>query len=116
MEFSTNRVLSAVLFVNTATMTMDVYSSVHSSPFTVENVAGNEEKQAACWKYVRHAMLIGGLYGAAAAVIAGWPEGLWAIVGTVAAEAYMFKLYSDALRIAAAKGNVQMSWSSSSEL
>lgn len=110
MASTERRVLSAVLFVNTSTIVMDVYSSVHSSPFTVEQVSGNPEKQDACKKYIKHAMVIGGFYGLTSALIAGWPEGLFAIAGTIIAEAYMGILYGNAMSIAMSKGSVQMNW------
>lgn len=113
MASTERRVLSAVLFVNTSTIVMDVYSSVHSSPFTVEQVSGNPEKQDSCRKYIKHAMLVGGFYGLTSALIAGWPEGIFAIAGTLIAEVYMGKLYTDAMKTAMEKGSITMNWSGS---
>lgn len=104
------RALAAVIFSQQATLAMDVYSSVHSSPFTVSQVAGDEQKRDDCKNYIKHAMIISSLYGITAAIIAGWPLGFYAILGTAVSEAYMFKLYDDAMKTAMERGSVEMKW------
>lgn len=96
------KALAAILFINTSTMTMDVYSALNSSPWTAQSFGGDPEKAQACRHYVYQSIGVTVFYGVAGTVIARSP---WPIIGTILADAYMFYLYETALRKAVAKGS-----------
>lgn len=99
---SDRRTMSALLFIAASTNVVDVFSAVNSSPWTAQSFGGDPEKAESCRRYVRHAMVIAGAYSVTAAWIArSW----WPIVGAVAAEAYMWYLYEEALGKAAETGS-----------
>ena len=93
------RGVGAVLFLQSATNAMDVYSAVNSSPWTAETVSGGDPvKEASLKRYCAHAigqtLLINGL----AAIIAG--DGIWGyvIAGALLETGYMTWLYYDAVQ------------------
>jgi hypothetical protein len=101
------RAVGAILFIGAATNTYDVYSAVNSSPWTAESFGGDPKKAASCRNYVRHAVGISSAYGLAASLIArSW----WPVIGTLAANGYMFWMYERALGRAADSGST--SWGS----
>lgn len=86
--------IGALLFLAAGTNALDVFSATNSSPWTAENFGGDAEKVASLRRYVRHAIVITIAMAAAAAAIAGsW----WPIIGAVAATAYMWWLYEQAV-------------------
>lgn len=97
-----NKALSAILFLNTSTMTMDVYSALNSSPWTAQSFGGDPEKAQACRHYVYQSIGVTLFYGVAGSVIAKSP---WPIIGTLIADIYMFSLYEHALRKAVSNGS-----------
>lgn len=88
---------AALLFMQSGTMAMDVYSATNSSPWTAESFGGDPAKETALWGYVRHAMVISALYGGGAAIIS--TDGLWVypVVGTLLGNGYMWWLYKRAV-------------------
>jgi hypothetical protein len=86
--------LAALLFLAAGTNALDVFSATNSSPWTAENFGADEEKVASLRRYVRHAIVITTAMSLAASLIAGsW----WPILGAIAASAYMWWLYEQAV-------------------
>jgi hypothetical protein len=96
------RAISAILFIQASTNALDVYSALNSSPWTAQSFGADPDKRAACMEYVYHSIGVTAFYAIAAAAIAGNP---WPIVGMVIADAYMYWLYSRALRRAMESGS-----------
>jgi hypothetical protein len=91
---SANRAVSALLFTNSALMTLDAYSTLNSSPWTAENFGADPDKAASCREYVRHAIIVSSAFAVASAFISGtW----WPIVGSAVANGYLYWLYERAL-------------------
>lgn len=91
---SGQRAIGALLFTNSALMTLDAYSTLNSSPWTAENFGADPEKAASCREYVRHAILVSSAFAVASAFIAGsW----WPIIGSGVANGYLYWLYERAL-------------------
>lgn len=102
------RALSALLFLQSSTNAMDVYSALNSSPWTAESFGADEDKRASCLEYVHHSLVVtAGYSGASAALARSW----WPLVGWVIASAYMYWLYTRALRRAVESGST--SWGDS---
>lgn len=102
MAINGEKALAAILFLNTSTMTMDVYSALNSSPWTAQSFGGDPEKAKSCRHYVYQSIGVTMFYGVAGSVIAKSP---WPIIGTIIADVYMFSLYEHALRKAASSGS-----------
>ena len=100
------RVLSAILFIQSSTNSLDVFSALNSSPWTAESFAGDQAKADACMEYVRHSLVVTAFYSFSAAAIARNP---WPIIGWVIASAYMYWLYNRALARGQASGS--QNWS-----
>lgn len=87
--------IAAVLAMQAAMMTLDSYSTFQSSPWTVENFGGDEEKMGACREYLMHAVAVSTFYTLAASMLArSW----WPALGGVSANAYLIWLYTRAMR------------------
>lgn len=100
-----NRALAAILFVQSSTNSLDVFSALNSSPWTAESFGADPEKRAACLEYVHHSLGVTAFYNVAAALLArSW----WPILGWAIASAYMYWLYTRALGRAAESGST--SW------
>jgi hypothetical protein len=97
-----SRALSAILFIQASTNALDVYSALNSSPWTAQSFGADPEKRRACMEYVYHSIGVTAFYAIAAAAIAGNP---WPIVGMVIADAYMYWLYTRALKRAMESGS-----------
>ena len=102
------RVASAILFIQASTNAMDVYSALNSSPWTAQSFGADPEKRRACMEYVHHSIGVTAFYAVAAAAIA---RNVWPIIGMAIADAYMYWLYSRALRRAQESGS--RSWDDS---
>jgi hypothetical protein len=100
------RVLAAVLLMQSATMAMDVFSALNSSPWTARSFGGDPEKNASCRRYVWHSIGFATFFALGSAYVA---KSWYPIIGIVAADVYMFKLYDDALK--AAEGSGSTGWS-----
>lgn len=88
------RALSAILFVQSSTNSLDVFSALNSSPWTAQSFGADPEKRAACLEYVHHSLAVTLFYNASAAVLArSW----WPMIGWAIASAYMYWLYVRAL-------------------
>lgn len=87
--------LAAVLFMTSAMMTLDAYSTFESSPWTAENFGGDEDKMKSAREYLWHAIGFSTIYAAASAYIAhSW----WPLIGSGVANAYLWWLYERAFR------------------
>jgi hypothetical protein len=101
------RAMAALLFLQSSTNAMDVYSALNSSPWTAESFGADPDKRASCLEYVHHSLAVTAGYSGAAAVLAGsW----WPVIGWAIASAYMYWLYTRALRRAMDSGST--SWDS----
>lgn len=89
-----NREIPAVLFLTSAMMTLDAYSTFQSSPWTIENFGADEEKAKACREYLMHAVGFSTIYAVASTVLAKSP---WPLIGATASNAYLMWLYGRAL-------------------
>ena len=94
MSNGTRDAVAAVLFMQSATLAMDVYSAVNSSPWTVENFGADPEKAKSVREYVKHGAALSIFFSVGAAWIA---HSFWPIAGMVVALAYMWWLYMRAL-------------------
>lgn len=85
--------LAAVLFMTSAMMTLDAYSTFQSSPWTAENFGGDKEKMASAREYLMHAVGFSMVYAIASAYIA---KSWWPVIGAGIANAYLVWLYERA--------------------
>lgn len=97
-----NRVASAILFIQASTNAMDVYSALNSSPWTAQSFGADPEKRRACMEYVHHSLAVTAFYSFAAAALA---KSWWPIIGWAIASTYMYWLYTRALARAQATGS-----------
>lgn len=86
--------LAALLFMTSAMMTLDAYSTLESSPWTAENFGADPVKAASCREYLTHAVVYSMAYAVASAYIA---KSWWPIMGSAIANAYLIWLYLRAL-------------------
>lgn len=93
---------AAVLFMQAGMYMMDATSTLMSSPWTIENVAGDADKRESAARLVRQAAIVGGVYDLAAAWIAGsW----WPVIGWGINAAYLQYEYSRAIKRGQASGS-----------
>lgn len=85
--------LAAVLFMTSAMMTLDAYSTFQSSPWTAENFGGDKEKMKSAREYLLHAVGFSMVYAIASAYIA---KSWWPVIGAAIANAYLVWLYERA--------------------
>lgn len=86
--------VAALLFMTSAMMTLDAYSTFESSPWTAENFGADPQKVKSCKEYLMHAVGYSMAYAIASAAIAGsW----WPIVGAAITNGYLIWLYLRAL-------------------
>lgn len=86
--------LAAVLFMTSAMMALDAYSTLLSSPWTAENFGADPIKTASCREYLTHAVCYSMAYAIASAWIA---KSWWPLMGAAIANAYLIWLYLRAL-------------------
>lgn len=89
------RIGAAILFLQASTNAMDVFSAVNSSPWTAENFGGDTTKNASVREYVWHGVGLTVFYVVGASVLAQSP---WPIIGGGITLAYMYWLYTRALK------------------
>lgn len=86
--------VAALLFMTSAMMTLDAYSTFESSPWTAENFGADPAKVKSCKEYLMHAVGYSMAYAIASAAIAGsW----WPIAGAAITNGYLIWLYLRAL-------------------
>jgi len=98
----TNNVAAALLFMTSAMMTLDAYSTFQSSPWTAENFGADTEKRRSAEEYLCHAVGFSMIYAIASAYIA---KSYWPIVGAALANGYLVWLYERALNRAQSTGS-----------
>lgn len=91
---SGNNALAALLFMTSAMMTLDAYSTLESSPWTAENFGADPNKAKSCKEYLTHAVVYSMGYAIVSAYLA---KSFWPIVGAVVSNAYLIWLYLRAL-------------------
>lgn len=98
----TERAVAALLFMNGTYIALDVFSSLMSSPWTVENFGADQSKADSARANVRRSLILSAGYGVASSVIArSW----WPIIGTGTLDLYMWWSYEQALRKGKTNGN-----------
>lgn len=97
-----SRAVAAILFVQSSTNAMDVYSALNSSPWTAESFGGDERKREACLEYVHHSLAVTAFYNVTAALLA---RSIWPLIGWALASGYMYWLYTRALARAVESGS-----------
>lgn len=94
--------VAALLFMTSAMMTLDAYSTFQSSPWTAENFGADPEKQKSAREYLWHAVGFSMAYAVASAYLA---HSMWPVIGSVIANAYLVWLYLRALDRGKATGS-----------
>ena len=100
---SGRRALAALLFIQSATMTLDAYSTFESSPWTAESFGGDNGKMKSAREYLKHAVGYSMSYALASSAIAGSPM---PVLGAAVSNAYLVWLYERAFRRGQASGSV----------
>ena len=94
--------VAALLFIQSAMMTLDAYSTFQSSPWTAENFGADPQKTKSAKEYLCHAVGFSMAYAIAGAVLArSW----WPVIGAAIANAYLVWLYLRALDRGKATGS-----------
>jgi hypothetical protein len=108
-DVMTKRGLAGVLVLQAGQYTMDVMSTLQSSPWTAENVGADAEKVASLRHYLNNALVVSTAYCAGAAYLA---ESWWPIIGSVVNNAYLLYIYNSAIKRAqdAAVKGAQPEW------
>jgi hypothetical protein len=91
---SGNNALAALLFMTSAMMTLDAYSTLESSPWTAENFGADPNKADSCREYLKHAVVYSMAYAIVSAYLA---KSFWPIIGAAVSNAYLVWLYTRAL-------------------
>lgn len=94
MGGGTGNVLAAVLFMQSAMMTLDAYSTFESSPWTAENFGADPVKVKSCKEYLCHAVVYSMAYAVASAILA---RSKWPLIGAAITNGYLIWLYLRAL-------------------
>lgn len=95
-------VAAALLFMTSAMMTLDAYSTFQSSPWTAENFGADKEKRRSAEEYLMHAVGFSMVYAIASAYIA---KAWWPVIGAAIANIYLVWLYERALGRAQSSGS-----------
>ena len=102
MTDGTGNALAALLFMSSAMMTLDAYSTFESSPWTAENFGADPIKAKSCREYLMHAVGYSLAYAIFSAIIS---KSWWPVIGSVVANAYLVWLYLRALKRGAVNGS-----------
>jgi hypothetical protein len=94
--------LAALLFLTSAMMTLDAYSTFQSSPWTAENFGADPNKVKSAKEYLCHAVGFSMAYAIASAYLA---KSWWPVIGSAIANAYLVWLYLRALDRGKATGS-----------
>lgn len=90
---STRNALGAVLFMTSSMNTLDVYSTLNSSPWTAESFGADARRAKALKEYVTHAVVYSLGYAVAAALIVHGRLGWYIIAASLITNAYLVWLY-----------------------
>jgi hypothetical protein len=94
--------LAALLFMTSAMMTLDAYSTFQSSPWTAENFGADPNKVKSAKEYLWHAVGFSMAYAFMSATMAhSW----WPVIGAALANGYLVWLYLRALDRGKATGS-----------
>jgi hypothetical protein len=94
--------LAALLFMTSAMMTLDAYSTFESSPWTAENFGADPIKAASCREYLMHAVGYSMVYAIASSFLA---KSWWPVIGAAISNGYLVWLYLRALDRGKASGS-----------
>lgn len=94
--------LAAVMFMTSAMMALDAYSTLLSSPWTAENFGADPDKTKSCKEYLTHAVVYSMAYAVASAYVA---KSWWPLIGAAIANAYLIWLYLRALERGSVTGS-----------
>lgn len=94
---------AALLFMGAGTNGYDAFSAVMSSPWSTEKFTQTPEDEEKGRRYVRHAIIISGMYAGVGAALAyysgGWKLAAWPILGFALVTGYMYYLYDNAITV-----------------
>jgi hypothetical protein len=94
--------LAALMFMTSAMMALDAYSTLLSSPWTAENFGADPDKTKSCKEYLTHAVVYSMVYAAMSAYLA---KSYWPLIGAAIANAYLIWLYLRALQRGSVTGS-----------
>jgi hypothetical protein len=94
--------LAALMFMTSAMMALDAYSTLLSSPWTAENFGADPDKVKSCKEYLTHAVIYSMAYAALSAYLA---KSYWPVIGAALANAYLIWLYLRALQRGSVTGS-----------
>lgn len=103
--------LAAILFMQSSQNTLDVYSTLNSSPWTAESFGADERRAKALKEYVTHAVVYSMVYAIAAGVIAKRRYAWWIVIAALATNLYLVWLYMRASKRGRQAGD--QNWSNS---
>ncbi len=93
-------IAAALLFMGAGTNGYDAFSAVMSSPWSTRKFTTSAEDEQLAKEYVRHAIVISGIYAGGSALLAllagGVKLALAPVIGFVIVTAYMYRLYDRA--------------------
>lgn len=93
-------IAAAILFMGAGTNGYDAFSAVMSSPWSTRKFTQTSSDEQLAKEYVRHAIVISGIYAGGSAFLAllagGLRLALAPIVGFAIVTAYMYRLYDQA--------------------
>lgn len=90
----TGNALASIMFMTSAMMALDAYSTLLSSPWTAENFGADPNKVKSCQEYLTHAVVYSMAYATMSAYLA---KSWWPVIGAAIANAYLIWLYLRAL-------------------
>lgn len=97
---------AALLFINSGTSAIDIFSATNSSPWTAYKFANDEKGVKALRYYVMHGVIMTAVMNVGGAIIS---KSWWPIVGSSMLTVYMVWLYIEAVKKGQADGTD--SWS-----
>lgn len=100
-----SRGTAAMLFLGGVYVSLDAMSTLNSSPWTAESFGGHPEKEESLKEYVHHALAVSLGCSAISASIAGPKLWMAPILGTLIVNAYLYFLYTRAIRRARERGS-----------
>lgn len=87
---------AAILFMQSGTMTVDMYSGMMSSPWSTEKFTNSPVEAKTAQKYVTHSVVVSAIYAAMASYLS---ESLWPAIGWLIMNIYMIYLYKNSLQL-----------------
>lgn len=86
---------SAILFMQSGTLTVDMYSGMMSSPWSTQKFTKTQEDANTAKYYVSHSIIASLAFAAMAGYLA---KSLWPLVGWAVLNVYMIFLYKNSMK------------------